>query len=377
MIVLVRNRLFLMLLAFIAVVFASIALYFLFSSRPKTVTVTKRQYVKSVYASGYVDTVNRVIVRSEVSGYIEKIFVREGERVEAGDRLALIVNETLRENLKEVRARRELAEERLREDSDYLRSLRDNVKIRELNAQHLGEVYRRRGELFREGLIARESFEEAKRSFEVAMSEFGNAKAAYEDALRSLKAELDALKAKEKSLEAELDKYLIKAPVSGEILRKISNEGDYINHVIAQENQLFSLGDRGRLETVLYVDEEYVPLLKEGQKVVVSTDAFPGEAFYGSLTLIEKESDRRSRTVRVEADVAYPGTIPVGATVEANIIISERESIFIPVGAYKDGVVKVLLNGRIVPTPVKTGVERDGLLEVVEGLHEGEVIVAE
>jgi HlyD family secretion protein len=377
MMVPVRNRLFLLLLAFALVVFTSIAIYSLLSPRAKTVTVTKRMHVKSVYASGYVDAVNKVTVRSEVSGYIEKIFVREGDRVEPGDKLALILNETLRENLKEVRARRELAEARLKEDSEYLRSLRENVKIRELNAQHLGGVYRRRSELFREGLIARESFDEAKRSFEVAMKELDNAKAAYEDALLSLKTELDALKAKEKSLEAELDKYVVKAPVGGEILRKTVNEGDYINHVIAQENELFSLGDRTRLETVLYVDEEFVPLLKEGQKVVVSTDAFPKETFSGRLTLIEKESDRKSRTVRAKADVSYPGAIPVGITVEANIVVSEKESIFIPAGAYRDGVVRVVLDGRIVSTPVKTGVEKDGLIEVVEGLREGEVILTE
>lgn len=47
-------------------------------------TVEKKQVVRSVYASGYIDTYDAVIVKSEVSGYIEKIFVKEGDFIKKG-----------------------------------------------------------------------------------------------------------------------------------------------------------------------------------------------------------------------------------------------------------------------------------------------------
>ncbi|MFN3786904.1 MAG: biotin/lipoyl-binding protein, partial [Sulfurihydrogenibium azorense] len=54
----------------------------------QTYKVEKRQVVKSVYASGYIDTSDLVVVKSEVSGYVEKMYVKEGDTVKKGQPIA-------------------------------------------------------------------------------------------------------------------------------------------------------------------------------------------------------------------------------------------------------------------------------------------------
>lgn len=100
------------------------------------------------------------------------------------------------------------------------------------------------------------------------------------------------------------------------------------------------------LETVLMVDEEYIPMVKPGMKVYITLDSYPGEVFEGVIKLIESQSDRTTRTVKVKADVNYGKSVFFGLTVEGNIIIEEVEGIFIPERAYRNGYVEVIEKGK-------------------------------
>lgn len=350
---------------------------FFITDRPNTTAVIKKRIIKSVYASGYVDCVNMVVVKSEVSGYINRIFVKEGDVITMGQPLASIANETLKESLREIIIRKEFVQSRLEENSDYMKGLKDGIEIKRLNLENLKRVYERRETMLEKGLIAEEVFEQAKRNRQIAQKELNKATEDFNDALGSLKTELKSLASQETAIIKELEKYTITSALNGEVLRKFVDTGDYVNHNILQYNRLFSVGDPNNLETVLAVDEEYIPLIVVGQKVLVNTDAFPGRVFEGRVVLVEKESDRQSRTVEVKADVEYSENVPISVTVEANIILEDREALFIPTEAYTDGEVKTLLNGNILRTPVRIGIKRGEYLEVIHGLEEGQEIVVE
>ncbi|HSE84534.1 MAG TPA: efflux RND transporter periplasmic adaptor subunit [Thermodesulfobacteriota bacterium] len=358
----------------LAVIGASLFLLLNRDNGAETAKVEKKRFIKSVYASGYVDSVNKVIVKPEISGYIDEIYVSEGDGVRKGQILASILNEPIKENLREIRTQKEFARNRLDEGSDYLKVLKDEIEIKRLNLENQENNYQRRKALLQKGIISRESYEDAERNYEIAQREYKKSVENYNDAVDSLKTQLETLTAKEESLMKELDKYSVTSPVDGEILRKFVEEGDYVNNM-SQNNEMFSVGDTKNLETVLLVDEEYIPLIKEGLKVLVNTDAFPDKVFEGRIKLIEKESDRRTRTVKVKADVDYPENIPIGVTVEANIILSDGEGFFISKEFYKDGYVNVLQDGKPVKKPVKVGRETEDYIEVTDGLKEGQNIL--
>lgn len=365
------------LLFFSALVIAAAAFYFLImktDNSEETAKVEKKRYIKSVYASGYVDSVNKVIIRPEVSGYIEHIYIREGDTVSKGQIIAVIRNDKLKEEKKDILAKKELVEKRMEKDSDYIKSLEDEVEIWKLNADIEKRNFQRRRSLYEKGIISRESYDQAEQSLEVADRNHTRAKSILNDAVASLEADLKSLTAREQAVIREMEKHEIKSPVNGQVLRKFAEEGDYVNSAM-REDDLFSVGDPNNLETVLLVDEEYITLIKTGQNVLITTDVYPEKVFEGKVKLIEKESDRLSRTVKVKADVDYPENIPVGITVEANIVITDREGLFISKESFQDGYVEIIRNGKAVKTPVKTGIEKDEYIEIKEGVKENEEIL--
>lgn len=350
---------------------------FLFLKPTKVVKykVEKRKMVHSVYASGYIDSSDSVLVKPEVSGYIEKILVTEGQEIKKGQLLAVISNETLKENIREVEAQLASVSERLRTDSDFRKDLTHNIEIKREVLENVEKNYNRRKALFEEGLISKEMFDAIKREYEVAKRDYERQLNIYNDSIKNLSYQFDSLNARKKALKYELEKYYVKSPISGKVLRKFLNEGDYVNN-LQQNNVLFSLGSERNLETILLVDEEYIPMVREGMKVLITLDAYPGESFVGSIKTIEKQSDRASRTVKVKANVDYQKSIYFGLTVEANIIIKEVEGLFIPDSAYKNGYVEVLEEGRTKRVKINVSPEKyNGYLLVKDGLQEGQEII--
>ncbi len=371
------NRKYILILVSVAVI-ALLAYVFLApggKETEETAKVEKKRYIKSVYASGYVDSVNKVLIKPEVSGYIDHINVKEGDIVKKGEVIATIKNDKLSEQLKEISAKRELIENRMKEDSPFLQALKDEISIWKMNTEIERRNFERRESLFQKGIISKEDFDKAKQSLQVTEKTYTKSLESLNDQLASLRSELDSLTASEQTVVREMEKHEIKSPVDGEVLRKFSEEGDYVNSVL-KDDIMFSIGDPGTLETVLSVDEEFIPLIKPGEKVLITTDAYPDKVFEGKIRVIERESDRVSRTVKVKADTAYPPDIPVGITVEANIVIADREGLFVSKEAYKDGYIEVVRDGKKVRVPVEAGVEKDNLIEIKDGTPGDEEIPA-
>ena len=352
-------------------------LYLILSKKSyeSTYKVERKKMVQSVYASGFIDSSDRVVVKSEVSGYIEKIFVKENDLVKKGQLLAIISNETIKENLKEVEAQLGKLRDKLAPGSDFRQDLLHAIEIKKSILENIEKNYQRRKALYEEELVSKEQFDEIKKAYDVAKRDYERQLNIYNDSIKTLSYEFESLKAKQRAIKAELDKYYIKSPINGKILRKFVNEGDYINH-LQQENIFFTVGNEKNLETVLLVDEEYIPLVKEGMKVLITLDAYPKEIFEGKIKSIESQSDRSSRTVKVKAEVEYGKEVFFNLTVEANIIIREVEGLFIPASAYKEGYVEVLDGRKAKKIKVNISpVKFNGFLLVNSGLKEGQEVI--
>jgi HlyD family secretion protein len=350
-----RKYVFILVLAAAAVLLAYMFLSPNGEGTKEPAKVERKRYIKSVYASGYVDSVNKVQIKPEVSGYIDRIYVKEGDKVKKGEVIATIKNDKLKEQLR---------------DSPFLKALRDEISIWKMNTEIERRNFERRESLFEKGIISKEDYDKSRQSLEVTEKTLAKSLEALNDQLASLRSELDSLTASEQAVVRETEKHEIKSPVDGEVLRKFAEEGNYVNSVL-KDDILFSLGNPGTLETVLSVDEEFVPLIKPGDRVLITTDAYPGKVFEGKIRVIERESDRVSRTVKVKADTDYPPDIPVGITVEANIVVADREGLFISKEAYKDGYIEVVKDGKKVKVPVEAGVEEDDYIEIKDGAPGG------
>jgi RND family efflux transporter, MFP subunit len=341
---------------------------------PKTAVAQIKEVKKFVYASGYVEPEDFVLVKSEVSGIVEAIYVKEGDKVKKGQVLAKISAQELESSIKDLQARLSLVEERLRENSPYLRSLKEKVEASELQLRQAEREYERRKDLAERGLIPKEQLERFKTTYEIHSKEYEANLSQYRDAIRSLQTESKSLRAQMERLNAQREKYLIKSPINGVVLSKFVKEGSYINH-LSQENVLFGVGDPSRMEVVLEIDEEYVGLIKEGQRVFLSIDAFPGQTFEGTIYSKEGQLDRTRKTLKVKVRANLPPNTPAFATVEGKVLVEEKSALLVPREAVKDGKVLRYERVRSVEVPVKLGGEYEGYVEVLEGLKEGDRVI--
>ncbi|MFN3814215.1 MAG: efflux RND transporter periplasmic adaptor subunit [Aquificaceae bacterium] len=357
---------------------AALSLFFFLSrsSKPKLFSVEERVLKKVVYASGYVYPIDYVVVKSEVSGYVKEIKVREGDRVKKGQVLAVLDYGPLGASLKELDYKLELVKKRLDENSDYIKRLKEQVNIAKRNMEQAERGMLRRKRLLEVGLIPKEQFEEAKRNYENAKSEYKLSISLQEDTISALRSEKRSLEASVKRIKDDIKRYYIKSPIEGVLLNKYVQLGDYINH-LSQENRLFSVGNPSEHDVVLFVDEEFASMIRGGMKTFLYLDAYPNNVFEGQVALVKNELDRNKKTFEIRVKANLPKNVPAYATVEANVLVEEKKALVIPSSAYKDGYVYKYELVRTVKLPVRVGEEVDGYLEVIDGLKKGDKVIIE
>lgn len=95
------------------------------------------------------------------------------------------------------------------------------------------------------------------------------------------------------------DRFELKSPLGGIVIQKDVNEGDYVQ----TGSLLFKIVDLSDLWLFLDAYESDLAWLRYGQKVSFTVEAYPGETFGGTISFIEPEMNRKTRTVRIRVDV--------------------------------------------------------------------------
>ena len=305
--------------------------------------IVVKEVVRAVYGTGYVKSKEQVLLRSSVSGYVKKLYVSEGDRVRKGDVLTLIDSGGLESKIKALERRIEVLKKKLKGGSHFREVFREEILLKEENLKKLENRLRRRRKLYEKGVIPKEALEESERLYALALREYRIALSRFRSTIEELEGELESLIEEKHALERERDKYILKSPIDGLVLRLWVEEGDYLNP-LGGSNAVVSLGSEDK-EVVLRIDEEFAPLVSEGKRVYVTSDAFPEQVFEGTVREIELESDPARRVVEVKVSLELPKSIPVNSLVEGNIVVSRLKTTVVPSEAIRDGKVTLLVKG--------------------------------
>jgi Cu(I)/Ag(I) efflux system membrane fusion protein len=178
------------------------------------------------------------------------------------------------------------------------------------------------------------------------------------------------------------------APISGTVLTKKAFKGQYIK----TGEPLFEMGNLARLWFHAEVYERDLPDLRIGQKATLTTPTVPGREFEGTVTFIDPNFDARTRSTKVRIEVDNPPVsgeqhghrrvLPHRAYGEAEIAANIGEALVIPRSAVlRDGRRSVVYversPGAYEQRSVKTGRVGDEGIEILNGLKEGERVVAQ
>ena len=170
---------------------------------------------------------------------------------------------------------------------------------------------------------------------------------------------------------------LIKAPIAGIVTSFTGVEGS----MVAPASPVAVIENLDNLEITISVIERYSTLIKEGNKVIVTFDAIPGETFTATVTSLSPtiESRTRTRTVKARLDAPEPRVIS-GMYANLNVIISTRDNVLVvPYSALSTSndvtSCYVVRDGKAVRTTVTTGIREADKVEILTGLKAGDILV--
>lgn len=332
------------------------------SSRPYKVGVVDRGEVRVIVEeTGVVSPERSIVVKSPISGVVEQLYVREGDRVTTGQVLARIKPDMAQAN--------SLAQ--MRSEIARARIARDNAKRDYERAQSLSAI----------GGITQADLDLRRVTYEQAENQWRTA----EDQL--LLVQRSGVTAGD-STGTVAQWARITAPAAGVIIGRGVEEGETVvggTSAFGGGTELFTMADLSTLLVKAAINEVDIGKVKRGDRVALTVDAFPGDTAQGVVRLVPPAArlQERVRVFDVEIEVTGgPRVLRPGMT--ANVRISgplRSETLRVPVEAVllKEGkpVVYKLGGSGPQPVPVTLGLSDLFYVEIVNGLAAGDSIALE
>jgi HlyD family secretion protein len=349
---------------------------------PVTATpVVRGKAVDAVYATGTVETYDRVNVKAKTNGSIAQILVKEGDRVKKGDLIARIDNPIVTFDLKRGQADLSAAAAQAGADSPQLAALQAQAKAVSADLETARADLRRQEELAKTGAVAAADLDRARARAQQLESNI----AANEAQQRALRIDLNANAARQaaqvQSLATRVADTEVRSPLEGVVLARSVE----IGQVVAVNETLFKVGDTRDLVLEVSVDEADIARVHDGRDgappspAAVSLYAFPREVFRGRVfeVLPDANRERKAFLAKVRLDKPPPG-LRSGMSAEVNIVSLEKDgALLAPSEAEASGAVWIVRGDRARRQTVKVGIRDLLRVEVAEGLGEGDLVVIE
>lgn len=301
--------------------------------------VVKKPLKPFIESIGTLNPFEEVTVSAEVEGVLRSVKVEEGTLVAKGMLLAAI------------------------DDSDYgleVRRAEAALKQAEATLENTRLEFKRKEALFKEELVTKQQYDDVTTRLSLADADVERAKASL--ALAKLK----------------LSKTKITSPLSCVVKEKRVSAGDFVKN----GTPLFVIIQPNPLKLRFTVPEKEVGRLKVGQEVTLRVDGFSGSEFKGKVNIVFPNVEEKTRTLQVEALVPNNNGI-LKPGLFAKVILytaGERDTVVVPVTAllYEAEKIKVFIveGDRAREREVKLGSKYGELMEIVEGVKEGDKVVA-
>ncbi|GAB3551201.1 efflux RND transporter periplasmic adaptor subunit [Spirosoma fluminis] len=339
------------------------------------VSPTYKALTEAVYASGNVYPRNEYTVTADANGVLEQRLVNEGDSVRKNQ--LLFVLESASEDARRAAAATVFrqAQANLRGNSPVLTELEVQVRNARVRQANDSVNYARFKELYQQNATSRAELERAELNYTVSRNNLRaqlNTLARTRDQLR-----LDVENNRSQLVTTEVAgrNTRIRSFVDGKVYEVYKDPGE----VVRPGEQLALVGSGSRLYAQLAVDESDFGKIRIGQSVVIKTDVYADKVFNARVTKVYPKLNRTDQSFRVDAE--FVGSKPdsyYGLTVEANIIISQRQRVLTIPKSYVVGTDSVWVeqDGKEQKIKFQKGAENFELVEVKGGLTERAKLIA-
>ncbi|MBC8266986.1 MAG: efflux RND transporter periplasmic adaptor subunit [Flavobacteriales bacterium] len=337
----------------------------------KTEKVERRSIIETVSASGKIQPEVEVKISPDVSGEIVELLIKEGDRVEKGDLLLKIKPDIYKSILERSKASVNTAKANL---------AKSNAQLTESKAK-----FNRNKRLYNQDAISLSEFEQIEAAYKVAELNVESSEYAVSSAEASLN-----------EAEENLDKTSIYAPVDGTISRLNVELGERVVGTGQMSGtELMRLANLSAMEVAVEVNENDIVRVHLGDTSLIEVDAFLGEEFKGIVTEIANSANvsgvSADQVTNFEVKIRIldktmfrPGmtaSVEVQTNLEKNVISVPIQAVTTRKDTAKNGdnkkveCVFLFENEMANFTIVKTGIQNDNFIQVLEGISDSDVVI--
>jgi HlyD family secretion protein len=347
--------------------------------------VKRGHLVETVVASGHVETPYRVEIGSQITGTVDDVLVREGERVSKGQPLISLEAREPKAAVVQAQGAVAQAEARIRQLEELtLPSAKEAQAQAQANLVNAQQTFDRTSKLEHNGYATRASLDDAQKTLDVARAQMRSAEFQVYTAspggsdyvmsqtlLNQARANLD-------TAESRLGYATIAAPRDGVLITRNVERGT----VVQPGKALMVLAPIGELQLVLQIDERNLGKIALGQNALASADAYPDRRFAAVVSYINPGIDISRASVEVKLAVSDPPDyLRQDMTVSVDIeIAAKADTLELPVRSVHDMLsgqpwVLGIKDGRAVKRPVKLGLRGNSHIEILEGISENDAAI--
>ncbi|MFN0085932.1 MAG: efflux RND transporter periplasmic adaptor subunit [Blastocatellia bacterium] len=367
-------------------------------SRPNTeidasrlAVIERGDIMRSVVATGRIEPITKVEVKSKANGIIKDLKVEVGDLVKPGQILAELDKENLAARVRETKAAMAGAESNLTAARAQLE--KNRVEAEGPDVPFTRRHFERAEKLWREGVLPQQSYDDSRSAHEQAVNRQNIARAQLtvsEARVAQARAEVAQAQAAVDRAAEELNYATIRSPIHGMVLSRDIEIGSPVSSIMnmgAAATLVMVLGDISQVYVRGKVDEADIGVVRHGQPSVIKVETFKDKTFAGKVTQISPLGVDKDNVVTFEVKVSIhnPGNVlRANMTANAEIVLEEHKaSLLVPeraviYDAQRSAFVEI-------PDPgqpggrqrkaIRIGISNGTKTEVIEGLSEKQQVI--
>jgi len=333
-------------LIFIALVFFG-ALYYLYAKNQESPIVFQtdkaevKTIIKSTIATGNIVPDEEVLIKPNISGIIEAVYIKAGENIKAGDLIAKI---------------------KVVANVSNLNSSQNQVRTTKIDLDNQEKLFQRQKILFDKGVISANDFDAAQLAYNQAKQNYNASRQGF-----------DIVKTGTTSGLGSYANTLIRSTVNGMVLDVPVKVG---NQVIESNNfnegtTIASVADIGRMIFVGKVDESEVGKIKEKMAIEITIGAIENKKFDADLTYIAPKGKTENGAIQFEIKASMSNRdntfIRAGLSANASIILEKADRVL----AVKEALIQFDKKTQKPFVEIETSTQKFQRKDVVLGVSDG------
>jgi HlyD family secretion protein len=353
--------------------------------------VTRADVARSVVATGKIQPITKVEVKSKASGIVEKLYIDINNVVKKGQPLAQLDQQEIVAQVDAQKAQLASAEANV---GTYQANIeQDKVNAAAPDLPMYKATLDRNLEMQKDGIVSRQALDDANKDYLAALTRRDSARAQVgvdTAKLKQARAQVQQSEASLKQLEEQQSYTTIVAPMDGVILSRDVEIGDAVSSILvlgSTATLIMTEGDVNEVYVQGKVDEADIAHVYMGQPARIKVESFRDRVFNGKVTKISPMGVEKDNvtTFEVRVSINNPGgELKAQMTANAEILLDEHKgaltvpenavtydnqkkaTVAIPDKSQKDGSRKV---------PVTVGLSNGSITEITSGLKEGDQVV--